>query len=327
MHLEEVINDRREIKGKMRRIDKSTEEYGVLKNEQYALKIIANATYGIFGYFASRWYCRECGASSAALGRFYITKVMNLAKEENFELIYGDTDSMMIKVPEEMSREKLRKIGENFAEKLNSELPGIIEIEFRELYQGGIFVTRERGEQGAKKRYALLDYQGNIEVRGFETVRRDWCELSKKIQRQILTTILKDRNPNKAVQIVRDTIKNIKSGKTELEDLTIFEQITKPLSQYKQIGPHVKAAIKARERGRPVGEGTIIGFVITKGTGSISDRAEPVEDVKPNQYDPEYYIEHQILPASMRVLKALGMTEKEVLSGKVQVDLSKFFKK
>ena len=142
-----------------------------------------------------------------------------------------------------------------------------------------------------------------------------------------MITILRDKNPEKAIQLVRETIKKIKEGKVSLDDLVIYEQITRPLSQYEQIGPHVKAAQKARTRGRVIGEGMVIGFVIVKGKGSIADRAEPVEDVKPNDYDPDYYIHHQILPASMRVLKALGYTEQEVLSGKLQKGLEKFIKK
>ena len=73
--------------------------------------------------------------------------------------------------------------------------------------------------------------------------------------------------------------------------------------------------------------GSLIAFVIVKGSGSISERAEPVEDVKPNQYDPDYYVEHQILPASMRVLKALGYSEEEVMGGKIQKKLDAWTKK
>jgi DNA polymerase elongation subunit (family B) len=226
-----------------------------------------------------------------------------------------------------MKREELIKKAEEFVKKVNKKLPGIIELEFRDLYEGGIFVAREKGETGAKKRYALVDYQGNLEVRGFETVRRDWCQLAKDIQRKVLITVLKEKDPIKAIELVRETIKKIKEGKVSLDELTIYEQITRPLSQYEQIGPHVKAAKKALSRGLPIGEGSVIGFVIVKGTGSISDRAEPVEFVKPNQYDSEYYIHHQILPASMRVLKALGYSEQEVLSGKIQKKLEGFFKK
>jgi DNA polymerase I/DNA polymerase-2 len=326
-HLEEIINARKKIKEEIKKSKKGSEEWERLNNEQYALKILANATYGYLGYFGAKWFKRECGAAAAAFGRFYINKVLEIAKEKGFEIIYGDTDSLMVRIPKELPVDKIREIGEKFTDEVNGKMPGIIELEFRDLYEGGIFVARHTGEVGAKKRYALLDYDGNLEIRGFETVRRDWCELSKKIQRDVLTTILKERDPIKAVQLVRDMIKKIKDGNVKLEDLVIFEQITRPLSQYEQIGPHVKAAQKAQSRGKPIGEGSVVGFVIVKGSGSISDRAEPVEDVKPNQYDPDYYINNQILPASMRVLKALGYTEQQVLSGKVQASLGEWFKK
>lgn len=325
-HLEELIKKRLEIKKMMKKLEKNSEEWKKLDNLQYALKIIANASYGYFGFVGAKWYKRECGAATAAWGRKYITTVIDEAKKFGLEIIYGDTDSLMAKYPEK-SREKLIEVGRKFVEKVNNKLPGIIELEFRDLYEGGIFVAREKGEVGAKKRYALLDYNGNIEIRGYEAVRRDWCELSKKIQRDVLITILRDKNPDKAIQLVRETIKKIKEGKIPLEELTIFEQITRPLSQYEQIGPHVKAAQKARARGKLVGEGSIIGFVIVKGSGSISDRAEPVEDVKPGEYDPEYYTHHQILPASMRVLKALGITKEEILNEKKQKKILSFFKK
>ncbi|MEM5843637.1 MAG: DNA-directed DNA polymerase [Candidatus Aenigmatarchaeota archaeon] len=326
-NLEDLIKSRQKLKEEMKKVKKDSEEWKKLNNIQYALKIIANATYGYLGFFSARWYKRECGASAAAFGRYYISKVIEKAKEEGFEIIYGDTDSLMVKLPQDLNPDKLRKIGEEFEEKVNKDLPGIIELEFRDLYEGGIFTVRRSGEIGAKKRYALIDYEGNLEVRGFETVRRDWCNLSKKIQREVLTIILRNKDPLKAIELVRETIKRIREGKVSIEDLVIYEQITRPLSQYEQIGPHVRAAQKAKLRGRVIGEGMVIGFVIVKGKGSIAERAEPVEDVRPNEYDPEYYIHHQILPASMRVFKALGYTEKEILSGKEQKGLERFIKK
>jgi len=325
-HLEHLIKERQEIKSKMKKLAKGSKEYKLLDNRQFALKTIANASYGYFGFVGAKWYKRECGASTAAFGRYYIKTVVEEAKKFGFEIIYGDTDSLMVIYPEKDDKGELEEIGKEFAEKVNEKLPGIIELEFRGVYRGGIFVAREKGEIGAKKRYALLDYDGNIEIRGYEAVRRDWCELSKKIQRDVLVTILKERNPEKAVELVREVIGRIREGKVSLEELTIYEQITRPLSSYEQISPHVKAAQKAMARGRIIGEGMVIGFVITKGAGSIAERAEPVEDVKPNQYDPDYYIHHQIIPASMRVLKALGITEEDILSGKKQKKIISFFK-
>jgi len=324
-HLKFLIDRRKELKERIKKVPKDSPEYKILDNEQYATKIISNAMYGYFGFVGARWYKRECGEATAAWGRFYIKKIMQMAESFGFEIIYGDTDSIFVR-KEGLDLKELEEEAKSFVEKVNEELPGIIELEFRGVYIRGIFVAREKGETGAKKRYALLDINGNLEIRGFETVRRDWCKLAKGTQRKVLEIILKENNPEKAIQFVNDTIKRIKEGKVDIEELTIYEQITKPLSQYEQIGPHVKAAMKAIERGKIITEGSVIAFVITKGSGSISDRAMPVEFVTEKDYDPEYYIQHQILPAALRVLKSLGYTEQDVLKHKT-IGLEAWFKK
>jgi DNA polymerase Pol2 len=321
-----VIKKRQEVKQKMKKLKKGSEEYKKLDNYQYSLKIIANAMYGYFAYVASRWYCRPCGESCTAWERYYIDQIIKNAKENNFEIIYGDTDSVFIKIPN-VSGKQLNEKAANWLNKVNDKLPGIIELEFRGLYQGGIFVARHGEEKGAKKRYALIDYDGNLEIRGFETVRRDWCDLAKKIQHEVLRIILQDKDPDKAIKLVKDTIKKVQDGKAKLDELTINTQLTMPISAYRQIGPHVKVAMKMEQRGKPVGEGIIIEYIITKGKGSISDRAEPVEDVKEGQYDPEYYINNQVLPAAMRVLQALELTEEQILSGKTQAKLGEWFER
>jgi len=320
-----IIKERIKIKDRMKKLKKDSLEFKSLDNQQYALKIIANSIYGYMGYAGAKWYCYLCAAAAAAWGRFYIKKSISMIEKEGFEVIYGDTDSVFIRISD-VKKSELIKQSERFLKKINDQLPGMIQLEFRGIYEGGIFVTVKGVKRGAKKRYALIDKQGNLEIRGFETVRRDWCDLAKDIQHEVLRIILQEKNPEKAVKLVRDTIKRIQTGKAEIEELTIYTQLVKPLSAYEQIGPHVKAAMKMKEKGRPVGEGMIIEYVITKGSGSISDRATPVEDVKERDYDPDYYVNHQVLPAAMRVLQALEMTEQQVLSGKVQAKLGEWFK-
>ncbi len=324
-HLYSIIKERKRIKAEMKKLSKESKEYEILYNMQYALKIIANATYGYFGYFGARWYRRECGASAAAFGRYYITKIVEMAKQQGFKVIYGDTDSIFVTKPG-LSKEELEKFAISFEQKVNKTLPGIIELELRGIYKSGIFVTRQKGEKGAKKRYALLSYDGKIEIRGFETVRRDWCQLAKEIQRKVLEIILAEQNVDKALKLVKETIEKIRKREVSLKDLVIYEQLTKPISQYEQIGPHVKAAQKAMARGIPLGPGSIIPYVITKGKGSISDRAEFASFVTLEDYDPEYYINNQVVPAAARVLKALGYSEQDILSQDKQKGLTSFLK-
>ncbi|MBU4607829.1 MAG: hypothetical protein KUA33_01740, partial [Methanobacterium sp.] len=107
--------------------------------------------------------------------------------------------------------------------------------------------------------------------------------------------------------------KDIKKGQIKMEDLVIHTQITKNLNEYKQIGPHVVAAQKSLAQGRNIERGSIMRYVIVKGKNSISQRAEPLEDIEGKEYDPDYYIENQVLPAVSRIMSSLGYSSDEIL--------------
>ena len=69
---------------------------------------------------------------------------------------------------------------------------------------------------------------------------------------------------------------------------------------------------KLMAKGIPVKAGSVVEFVIEKGSGSISEKAQPFEFADLKQIDTDYYIHHQILPASLRILKVLGVDEKRL---------------
>lgn len=316
--LEDLVRRRIEIKKKMSSLDKDSPEYRDLNNRQYALKIIANASYGYYAYAGSRWYSRICAKSIAAWGRYYIQKVIKKAEEMKMKVIYGDTDSLFLADCSESE-------GKRFLQEVNNMLPETMELEFEGVYKSGIFVPTKTG-MSAKKRYALLDKNDRILIRGLEKVRRDWCKIAKDTQERVLFAILKDKDKDKAIKVVKDTIEKLKKGEVDKEDLVIYTQITRPVERYEQIGPHVAAAKKYVSMGHTVKEGAVIGYIITKGRGSISDRAEPFEYAE--NYDPEYYIKNQILPASMRILHGIGYTEEDVLGEPPgQKSLEAFMKK
>jgi DNA polymerase I/DNA polymerase-2 len=211
-----------------------------------------------------------------------------------------------------MKKELEKKVDE-LLKKINSELPGVVKLNLQGFYKRGIFIPRGVGPGTAKKKYALIDKDGKITVRGLEAVRKDWSNVAKDTQEMVLKLILERKDVKGAVKYVKYIIKQLNDGKIPLKDLIIIEELTKPLTEYKTIGPHVVAARKIKERGRPIGEGMPILFVITKGKGSISERSEPFEDVDIKDVDNDYYISHQIVPAALRVLTVLGVTEEELL--------------
>ena len=242
------------------------------------------------------------------------------AEEAGFTALYGDTDSTFLKIPEEKTQEDVKK----FVQEINSELPGAMELELEGFFRRGIFVTRREGKQAAKKRYALIDYDGKLKIVGFEYVRRDWSGIAKETQKEVIGAVLKEGKPEKAVKIIREKIKELKSGKTKKEDLIVMTQIQRPLDKYESIGPHVAAAKKAVQKGKEIETGSVVGYIITKAGNSISDKAQLEEYVNEGNYDADYYITHQLVPAVIRIMQELGYSKEDLIHGGKQQTLGAF---
>ncbi len=282
-----------------------------------ALKILANSFYGYLGYARSRWYSRECASSTTALGRQFIKNVIEKAEAYGFKALYSDTDSVFLLL-ESKGKEDVAA----FMNGINKSLPGNMELELEDFYVRGIFVGKRTGEAGAKKKYALLSESGRIKISGFELVRRDWAKIARDTQRAVLDAILKDGSKEKAVAIVKDIVKRVRDGDVGLNEFVIHTQLRKGISNYDVKSPELSAAKKAIAAGiktRTDLEEGAIGYVITRHGNSISEKAEIEESAK--DYDPEYYISNQIIPATLKILKELGYSADELRGGGSQKKL------
>ncbi len=242
----------------------------------------------------------------------------NMFTDSCGQILLHNTDSILL-----VLKNKTKKDALNFMESINKELPGNMELELEDFYPRGVFVSKRTSSTGAKKKYALIDEKGMIKIRGFELVRRDWSKIAKKTQMNVLKAILKDGDKEKAVKIVKDTIKELKEGKVDLEDLEIFTRLQKSINSYAIKSPEVSAAKKAIKRGKKIDKGSLIGYVITKKGNSISDKSELLEFAE--DYDADYYIDKQIMPAVLKILKELGYEEDELKSKGKQIGLDSFF--
>jgi len=318
--IERLFKERVVIKRSLKSLQKGSQQYILADARQHSLKIILNSFYGTLGYARFRWYSRECASSITAWSREYVQMVAEEAKKAGFIVIYGDTDSTLLKIPENKKREDVLQ----FVESINAKLPGVMNLELEGFYKRGIFVTKKASEQAAKKKYALIDDNNNLKIVGFEYVRRDWAGIAKQTQRLVIEAILKDGSPEKAVDIVKQKIKELRSGKTKKEELIIHSQIKKDINAYESIGPHVAAAKKAIAKGRDLGERSVIGFIITKCGKSISDKAQLAEYVSEGNYDAEYYIKNQLIPAVIKIIGEFGYDEDDLIEGGKQANLKAF---
>jgi DNA polymerase I len=311
--LKMLIDERTEVK----KAYKKDPDNIALGARSMALKILANSFYGYLGYARSRWYSRDCAGSVTAYGRQFIMKVIQDAESFGFKSLYTDTDSVFI-LMDKRSKEDVFA----FLKKVNSGLPSSMELELEDFYTSGVFVGKRGAAQGAKKKYALLSESGRVKIKGFELVRRDWANIARETQKAVLEAILKEGSKEKAVEIVKDVIKRLMEGKIEIKDLAIHTQLRKSIRSYDITSPEVSAARKAVEEGKKrvdEVEGVTIGYVITKHGNSISEKAQ-LEDLA-TDYDPNYYIDHQIIPATLKILKELGYNAEELKSGGAQKKL------
>jgi len=302
--IKELLSEREKIKEKIKELPKDSLERYILDTRQKSIKTIANATYGYYTFAASKWYCKECAESITSIGRYWIQEVMKKAESSGFKPIYGDTDSAFLMIGKR-SREELL----DFLERINEELPGMMRLELEGFYKRGIFIPKEIGGGTAKKRYALIDEEGNLKIRGLEKVRRDWSQIAKDTQEAVLVKLLKNADIEGAIQVVRDSINRLRSGEFDIHELVVYEQLSKPIEEYKHTSPHVEAARKLVKEGIDLQPGSVVGYIIKKGAGPISSRATPIELASKEDADINYYIENQIIPACMRILRAAGVKE------------------
>ncbi len=314
--IENVINRRQRVK----ELARKTSDDKTLEARQLALKTIANSIYGYYGFFGARWYDIDCAKAITAYGRHHIQDVIGKAKEEGLKVLYSDTDSIFIAL-------NGKKISEviDFVERINRSLPGIMGLEYEGLYKSGIFVATKGTETGAKKKYALMSESGKMKVRGFETVRRNLSRIAKETQEKVLQMILNGEAKENVAGYVMDIIKELREKKVSTEKVTIKTQITREVKSYENIPPHVAIAMKMQERGEKVGAGTTVSYVVTEGRSIIRDRAKLPEEVVEGEYDPEYYIANQVVPAVGKILEVIGYHSSQLLEEREQKKLESFF--
>ena len=308
--LEELLRTRREIVKRLRELPPESEEYRVLDERQKAVKVITNAVYGYTGWPPARWYMREVAEATTAWGRVLIKETIKKAQELGLTVIYGDTDSIFVS----NDPAKITKL----IEYVNSNLG--FEIKVDKIYSK-VFFTE------AKKRYCGLTEDGRVDIVGLEAIRGDWAEISKEVQEKVIEIVLAEEDPWKAVKYVQAVISDLYSGKVPLEKLVIWKTLSKELDEYEVDAPHVHAARVLAKMGYRIFKGMKIGYIVTKNGGKISERAQPYLAVRSaSEIDVEYYVEHQIVPAALRILEYFGVKKEHLLAkSKGQATLLDFF--
>ncbi len=322
--LKELMDARQAVKKELK-ICRDPEAKRLLNAKQWALKILANAFYGYFGYTKSRLYDLAIANAITSCGRKIIidTKAA-IEKEFGYKVVYGDTDSVFVRIHDKEGLDDIAVVAKAITDNMNTGLPKGIELEFEKIFKRFLPLTKKR--YVAWKFVKAADgWAESIETKGIETVRRDWCDLVGLTVMDILIIVLKENDQKKAVDHFRHVVDRLLKNEIPLQNLVITKTMTKIPRNYVGVQPHIEVVkkIQSRNSGDVPGIGDRIGYVIVKGTQMLSKRAEDPTYVleKGMQIDSHYYIENQLLPPLERLFGAMGVSKNELLGNGKQVGL------
>jgi len=187
-----------------------------------------------------------------------------------------------------------------------------------------------------KKRYAGIKYAGGkvtMEMKGIDCIRRDRPKLLRQISLQILESLLKTQNIEKAMDQLKIYLENIVKEQLPFEDFILSKSVN--ATYVSENLPHLGALKRMQARGEEIPPvGARMHFVVCKGlSGSpLYDRTESPGFAKESkkEIDFEYYLESLFTPlqsllqyvTSKDEIKNLFKLNKDYILNKSQTSLA-----
>lgn len=148
--LRDLVQKRRAVKEKMKN-EKDPVKLNQLEIRQKAIKLTANSMYGCLGFSSSRFHAKAIAALITRTGRETLLRTKDIAENKlGFNVVYGDTDSIMINTGCNQLQQAL-EMGKKLKGEVNC-LYKCLEIEIDGVFKSLLLLK--------KKKYAALKYEG-----------------------------------------------------------------------------------------------------------------------------------------------------------------------
>ena len=271
--IETLVKQRRSVKDTMK--NATGTEYQQMDIRQKALKILANSMYGCLGFSHSRFFARSIAALVTSQGREILSNTVEVAEKKlGLDVIYGDTDSIMVNTNSSNYQDVI-EMGSKVKREINK-LYRLLEIDIEGVYAMMLLLK--------KKKYAALvadvdsktgEMHYSKEYKGLDLVRRDWCVMSKLLGEKILDIVL---NPGQAkediVTRIHDELttlaESVRKGEMPMSEFVITRGLNKAPKDYPDAKsqPHLQVALRLLKDNKPVNVGDHIPYVVCKQTYS-----------------------------------------------------------
>lgn len=316
-----------------------------LNIRQQALKLLANSMYGCLGFSNSRFYARPIAELITSQGREILQSTVDLVQGNiGREVVYGDTDSIMVYTGSD-SVQEVMALGQTIKKEVNKRYK-LLEIEMDGLFKCMLLLK--------KKKYAAIRVDRGpdgqqvevVEAKGLDMVRRDWCPLSKQASQFALDRILSCQPREEVLAAIHTHLEElaaaVRAGQVPLNKFIVTKQLTKRPEDYPDAKnqPHVQVSLRRREMGKRDGTmpGETVPYVICiqvdeagtplhKEGSHLADRAYSPDELATNpslRIDAEYYLAQQVHPVVSRLVAPVEGTDAGRLAECLGLDPSKY---
>jgi len=309
--IKKLVESRRAVKNMLKGEKLTDAQRQQLDIRQLGLKLTANSMYGCLGFSFSRFYAKHLAAMVTSKGREILLQTKDMISKMNLDVIYGDTDSVMVNTNSH-DFDEVYRLGREIKQTVNK-LYKLLELDIDGVFRYMLLLK--------KKKYAAVtiekDKQGNIiqktELKGLDIVRRDWSQLAADAGKTIINIIMSDKTEDNRLSEMQQHLEGLRAklveGKVALKDLAITKSLTKDPSDYpdKKSLPHVQVAIRLNSAGgKKIRAGDTVPYVICEDGSNLAatQRAYHVDEVKESsnlKVDMQYYLAQQLHPVVSRL--------------------------
>lgn len=332
-----LVSQRRSVKKLMKDKSATTEQLVTWEIKQLALKLTANSMYGCLGYTKSRFYARPLAVLTTYKGREILRSTKDLAESTALQVIYGDTDSVMINANVDNIEDAL-KVGNEFKKAVNDRYK-LLEIDIDNVFRRILLQ--------AKKKYAAINlvqvgnkYVEQMEVKGLDMKRREFCNLSKEVSSKLLNEILSGDESEVVIGRIHEYLREIstkmREGSVPTHKYTIYTKLGKSPKDYPNADsmPQVQVALREMSRGKTVRKDDVIAYIVTvkgdeqsNGEGPAKRSYTPQDVSKADSGlspDAEWYLYKQIFPPVERLCANISGTDTIRLADCLGLDIRKY---
>ena len=205
--------------------------FSLYNDQEKVAKGVLASIYGVMGFKDFRLFNEDCANSITAVGRGMIAKIKSSLENEEFKVIYGDTDSVFIKTKGLESglkaKDLINKMMPEYLKEFGVEDP-VIEVNFEKLFRWILFIKKvspkrktklwKRDAGSAKKAYiGYINYKesaggemkpvSELYYRGVALRRSDSALVLKSTMKRFFE-LMEDGYYKRSIDLLKETYKS-----------------------------------------------------------------------------------------------------------------------